>query len=233
MPPNTAPYPTGQPVPAPHHKGASKLPVILLVVFIVLFIAAAVFAVWAYGGMTDYKTNVDQKVADAVVIAKQETSTQKDNEFVEKYKNPYSTYKGPDTYGGVQIQYPRTWSAYIDEKGTGTNVVDGYMHPAFVPGLNSGTAFALRLEIVNQSYDQQVKQFDSKVKTGKVKVSPYKAKQVPSVVGTRVEGEINTGQTDYMVLFPIRDKTLRVSTQSTNFVGDFDNIILANIKFTP
>lgn len=218
--------------PATHH-GASKLPIILLVVFILLFIGAAAFGVWAYGGRQDYKNNTDQKIADAVVVAKKQTSDQKDKEFEEKYKNPYNTYDGPDTYGSVHVQYPRTWSAYINEKSSGTNLLDGYLHPAFVPGIDSGTAFALHVEVVNQTFEQQVKSFDSKVKIGKVKVSPYKVKQVPDVVCSRVEGEINTGQKDFMVLCPIRDKTLRVSTQSDKYLGDFDNIVMTNLKFTP
>lgn len=247
MPPNNASLPPAAapaPVPVPpvgghpasqptaHHKGSSKLPWVLMAVFVLLFLGAVGFGIWAYGSQQDYKNNADQKIADAVVIAKKETATQKDNEFVEKYKNPYDLYEGPDTYGSVRIQYPRTWSAYINEKG-GSTPLEGYWHPGFVPGVDSGTAFALHVEVVNQSFEQQVKSFDSKVKSGKVKVAPYKAKQVPDVTGSRVEGEINTGQKNYMVLFPIRDKTLKVSTQSDRFLGDFNNIILPNLKFTP
>jgi len=36
-----------------------------------------------------------------------------------------------------------------------------------------------------------------------------------------------------MILLPLRDKTLKISTESQQFVGDFDNIILANLKFVP
>ncbi len=111
--------------------------------------------------------------------------------------------------------------------------VEGYFHPSFVPGVQSGTDFALRVQVTNQPYDQELKQFESKTKSGKVKVSPYKAPKVPNVLGSRVDGEINNGQKDSMVLFPVRDKTLKISTESDQFLSDFNSIILANLTFVP
>jgi hypothetical protein len=219
--------------PASQRRHSNLLLIILLVVFILLFIGALVFGIWAYGGMQDYKKNVDPKIAAAVSIAHKQTASAKDKEFVEKYKNPLEEYNGPATLGSIKLQYPRTWSAYVDEKGAGAVQLDGFLHPGFVPGVNSGTAFALRIEVVNQPFANQMKQFDAKVKSGTLKVSPYVPKQVPSVLGARVEGEINTGQRNTMVLLPLRDKTLKISTQSTQFLGDFDNTIMPNLKFVP
>lgn len=222
----------GMPVGQPK-KGMNVLliPFILTLLF---FLGAAGFGIWAFAGMQDYKNNSDKKSAAAVEIAKQEVSTAKDKEFVEKEKNPLDTYKGPAAFGTLNIQYSKKWSAFVTEaQGNTSTPVDGYFHPNFVPGVQSGTDFALRVKVTGRSYAEEMKQYDSKVKQGKVKVSPYSAPKVPGVLGSRIEGEINTGQQGVLVLFPVRDKTIQISTESTQFKGDFDSIIMANLTFVP
>ena len=206
-----------------------------LIISVLLLLGALGFGLWSFTGMQDYKNNSDKKVSSAVQIAQQETSTAKDKEFIEKEKSPLKQYKGPAAFGTVTIQYPKTWSAFVTETTNGGGTpVDGYFHPGFVPGLQSGTDFALRVKVVSKQYADEMKQFESKMKAGKVKISPYKApKMTDGTVGSRIDGEINTGQQDSMILFPLRDKTIEISTESGQFRGDFDSIILANLTFVP
>lgn len=225
------PQPT--PLSANSRKPRPRGLIITLIICIILFLSALIFGIWAFAERQDYKFNSDQKAAKAVAIAVQKESTRKDNEFVEKEKNPLKSYQGSGTYGSVLIQYPKTWGAYIIEtKGTPTPI-DGYFHPNFVPGQQSGTAFALRLQVTGRSYEQEMKQFEASVKAGKVTITPYVPKNVPGITGARIHGEINQGQVGTMVVLPLRDKTLKISTESQQFIGDFDNIILANLKFSP
>ena len=217
----------------PASKRHSNIPWIITIIFLVLLLfGAAGFGIWAYARSEDYKNNVEPKINAAVEIAKKQTETEKDNEFIEKEKNPYRTYISPSVSGSVKIIYPKTWSAYVDE--TGSVPVDGYFHPAFVPGLQSKKVFAIRVEVVNQEYSQVVRGFDGKAKSGKVKVAPYKAPKMPEVLGTRIDGEIDTGLKGSLVLLPLRKQTIKVSTQSSDqFAGDFNNIILANLEYEP
>lgn len=207
--------------------------IISLILTILLLMGAVGFGVWAFMSQQDYKNNSDQKSAAAVQIAVQQESTRKDKEFVELEKKPLKAYQGPEPYGSLIIKYPKTWGAYVIEANRSSKPVEAYFHPNYVPGIDSGTAFALRLQISNQAYAQEMKQFDAKVKAGKLKVSPYTPKNVPGLVGSRVEGEINTGQKDVMILLPLRDKTIKLSTEAEQFVGDFDKIILENFTFVP
>ncbi len=233
MPPQQG-YPQMPQAPVQLPKSKSGLGLILtLVFFILLFIGAAAFAAYAYTSMLDYKDKSDQKSAKAVAIAIKQEDTKKDNEFTEKEKSPYKTYQGPTSYGSVNITYPKTWSAYIEEKDRDNTPVNGYFHPNFVPATNGGTAFALRIEVTNQAYDQVLKTFDSNVKAGKVTVRPFVAKNVPGVTGARVDGEIEREKKGSMILLPLRDKTIKVYAEAQQFVPDFDNIVLANLKFSP
>jgi len=205
---------------------------IVLGLFVVLFASATAFGVWAYGSRQDYKDNSDQKAAAAVAVAVKNEDKTKDAEFVEREKNPLRTYTGPEQYGKVSIQYPKTWSAAITEAAS-NNVIDGYLHPSFVPGFQSNTNFALRLQVLQSPYDAVLKQFDSAVRGGQVKVTPYVAPKQPGITGARIEGQLTPQKKGTMVLLPLRDKTIKLWTESDQFVGDFNNIILANLTFQP
>ncbi|MCA9331644.1 hypothetical protein KC968_01740 [Candidatus Saccharibacteria bacterium] len=207
--------------------------IIALIIFVLGFLGSSGFGFWAYAQMQDYKNNVDKKVSAAVEQAVEETKAVKEKEFEERSKDPNKKYKGPATFGAVEITYPKTWSATVTE-GDGGTPVNGYFHPDFVPGPKSGTAFALRLEVIEQPYDRVLSTYDSDAKKGSVKVSPYKAGRVQSVLGARLDGEIEKDMQGSTVLFPLRDKTIRISTLSGESFGkDFNDIVLKNLIFTP
>lgn len=206
----------------------------LLVVFVIATLVVSGFAFAIAGERDDYKNNVDEKVAAAVGVAVKEAEETKEREFLERNKSPYKKYKSPAVFGAVEVTYPKTWSATIDEKGSGNTPVVGYFHPDYVPGPKSGTAFALKIEVIESPYSVTLGRYESAAKRGAVKISPYKAKRVPSVLGARVNGEVEKGFQGSAVLFPLRDKTIRVSTLSRDSFGaDFDKIILAQLIFTP
>jgi hypothetical protein len=48
----------------------------------------------------------------------------------------------------------------------------------------------------------------------------------------RVKGEVRNETVD-MVVLPLRDKTLQLWTEGTQFENDFNNNILANFSFSP
>ena len=218
-----------------NQRGGSAALLFAFVFVVLLLFGAIVFGIWAYMGVQDYKANMEPKVAAAVEVAKKEISTTKDNELAEREKSPLKRYSGSATYGSVGISYPKTWSAYVDESGTGdsSNPLNGYFHPNFVPGVQESSSFALRVQVVPTSYSEELKQFDSLVTEGKVKISAYSAPKVAGIVGVRVDGQIINEKKGSMVLFPLRDKTLKVWTEADQFVGDFNNSVLPNLTFIP
>lgn len=220
-----------QPIPKPKkHINVLLIPLILCLLFL---IGAIIFGFWAYMSREDYKKNSDQKAAAAVEQAEKELSDKKEAEFKEREKAPLKQYEGPATFGSVVIQYPKTWGAFITQSDRSATPIDGYMHPNFVPGLQSGTAFALHFQVLNSSYDQELKKYEANTKSGKVQVTPASVPNVPEVAGVRITGEIEQGKVGTVVLFPLRDKTLKLVTESEQYNKDFNDIILANLTFEP
>lgn len=216
-----------------NQQGAIDSWLIAFIITLIVFFAASGFGLWAYMGKQEYKNNVDAKIEKAVTAAVIKNSSNKDKEFLEKEKLPLRTYNGPAAYGSVSVSYPKTWNLYMDETGKSTNAIDGFFNPNFVPGLQSGSSVALRVQVINKQYALVTRGFESNIKTGKVKAIPFKADKVPSAVGLRLDGEVVIGKQGSMVILPVRDKTLQIWTEAVQFVPDFNTIILPNLNFVP
>ncbi len=205
-----------------------------LIVTIVLLLGAIGFGAWAYMSRQDYKTNSDKKALKAADARQTETEKKDAAKYAEEAKNPLTSHKAPDQFGGVTVQYPKTWSAYVIETTQGNEVVDDYFHPGAVPGVQSkDAAYALRIQIVNQAYDRVVKSYENSVTTQKLAASVYALPKVPTVVGTRFDGEVVQNKQGSLIVLPVRNMTLKIWTEAPSFLADFNNIILPNLTFSP
>ena len=210
--------------------------IILVIVLLVALVGSVAFGFWAYSSRNDYKNNSDQKASKAVQASKSVQRAELQKQFDEQAKLPSKTYQGPTTYGSVTFKYPKTWNAYVDQTSS-QNPIVGYFYPDIVPGASSGTAYALKVNLISTPYDQDLKRYDGLIKLGKVKAAAYVPPQMVNVtnvqVGTRFDGEIVNKLTGSMVMIKVRDKTLEISTESTDFMSDFDNVVLKNLTFIP
>ncbi len=209
------------------------LPLILTGLFLVVSVG---FGAWAYMSRSDYKDRSDQKVAVAVKTAIAQEDIIKDKQHAEADKLPLKTYIGPDQYGSLHITYPKTWSAYINTGSSSGQPVDDYFHPNAVPYISDqSVAFALRVQVLAQSYASTVRTFTEAVNAKRLTATPYSLPKVPSVVGIRYEGTIdpNAKETGTMIVLPLRDKTLKIWTEGPSFTADFNNSVLPNFTFSP
>lgn len=210
------------------HLNGLLIPLILV---LLLLMGAIGFGVWAYAGRQDYKDNSDQKVVAAVATAEQNTAAKKDKDFLEQEKQPFRQYNGPIALGSLVLTYPKTWSGYVNEKSNASTPLDGYFQPGVVPYVDGTASYALRVQIVSNSYANVLKSFDSNVKSSKLKATAYNPAKVPTVTGVRLDGEVSPKKQGSMVVVPIRDKTLEIWTESNDFVKDFNENILPNYTF--
>ena len=200
------------------------------------FLAAAVFAGWAFMSRQDYKVKSDKKAAAAAESARIEESVSQQARFEEESKVPYKKFTGSTTYGSVSFNYPKTWSGYVDES-VSSEPINGYFHPAIVPGLQSKAAYALRVELVDTDYSSVLGQHDSEIKDGSAKASAYIPPKMVAVTnvqpGIRLDGVLDSSTSGSMIIIKVRDKTLQVYTQSNDFLNDFNNTILTSLTFAP
>ncbi len=206
--------------------------VVALVVSLLLFFGATGFGAWAFLSRQDYKQNVDEKIKAALVVNTKEVQAKDALEYAEAAKQPLKTYIGPEAFGSIHVQYPRTWSSYVVT--TTGQPLDFYAQPDFVPSVtDKNSSFALRVQVTAVSYNQVVQQFQGLLKQGKVSASPYALPKNPTIVGLRIDGQITNTKQGSMIILPLRDKTLKLWTESSQSVADFNNNILPNTSFSP
>lgn len=207
---------------------------ISLILTVLLLVGAIGFGAWAYQERQKYKTNTDALVAVAVDAAKQAANAAKEKDFLERVKQPYKTYQGPDATGSLVVVFPKTWSGYVDDSGSGAARLDGYFAPGVVPpATNPNSIFALRLQVVEQSYDKVLESFVSQQRSGKLNISVYALPKLPQIVGVQVKGELSNKKTVTMVVLPLRADTLQIWTEGSQYLHDFNTDILPNVSFSP
>lgn len=215
-------------------RGAINLLLIPFIMLLLFFFGAVGFGAWAYNQRTHYKDHSDQEVAAAVEKAIDTQKTTDAAEYAEQAKKPYDTYIGPAAFGNITVNYPKTWSAYTIENERGGNPISAYFQPGTVPSvIDEDNAFALRVELVQTPYDTVLGQFKALLTANKVTVAPYTLPKVPSIVGSRIEGQITPTKQGTMVVLPLRNLTLKIWTESNDFKGDLDTHILPNLTFVP
>lgn len=197
-----------------------------LVLAILLLIAASVMAVIYYTKFIEQR-DTNQPIIDAAVVKAEEAQKEQlETEFTEREKLPTKNYTSPSELGTVKLVFPKTWSSYVEV--TRANGMDFYAHPNYVPSDNVN--YALRMSVVNRPFANEVKSYDNAVKKGELRAT---AVRVSGTTGSRLDGFLEKDQEGSMVIFPLRDKTLRVWTESNEFRDDFNNIVLKGLTFVP
>lgn len=202
-----------------------------------LVIGAAGFAFWAFGERQDYKNNTDQKIAVAEEATRQKTTEENNKQFAEEAKNPLRPYTGPAEFGSISLQYPKTWSGYVDTASSGSAAFTALFHPGVVPAQTgksgSRAAVALKVEVLNREYSTIVKQRESLVRNGELSASAYAFPKQENQIGTKFVGKLSSDLNGTELIVPLRDKTLIVTTETDQYLNDFTTYILPNFNFEP
>ena len=225
VPPNNPNQPMGDasqsPAPKAKKAGSAWMPVGIIFIIISLLLGGA-FG-WALMGYIDYRDNTNYKIAQAVADESKVVSKKMSDKFKEEAKQPYSVFVGPDDYGRVSFEYPRTWSvAVYNEESVGGKPFRAFLHPEVVPPESDKQQFAIRVIIEDIDYDKAVNKYANLVKKGDLKTSPV---QVDMLNGTRLDGNFSKDIRGSAVMFKVRDKVLTIRTDANTFMADFDKLV--------
>ena len=209
-----------------NQSGTVSLLVIPVILLSIATIALSVISVMYYNNYVEQRDNNQPIITKAVEEAEAAQKEKLTKDFTEREKQPLKTYTSPAELGSVLLKFSKTWDSYVDIKDSSS--MDFYAHPNFVPANNVN--YALRMSVVKADYSKELKKYTALVKKGDLKATSATAS---GVTGARLDGLLQKDQEGSMVIFPFRDKTLRVWTENPDFRGDFDNIVLKNLTFVP
>jgi hypothetical protein len=195
----------------------------------VLTAGLAGFGIWAFSNYQDQKNNTDSKIETAVTKAKVTQAAELEKQFLEREKQPYTKFNGPDDLGHVSFDYPKTWSVYVDKNGAAGGY-EAYLNPGTVPTVAGDQPYAARVVIDDRTYQETLKSYESLVKKGNLKSSPI---TVNNFTGVRLDGAFSKQREGSSVIFKVRDKSLIISSDATAFRNDFDNVIVKSLDFNP
>jgi len=211
-----------------YNRGSIDPMAVAFVLVSILAIVAIGVAVWAYINYNEEKNTVNQQVQVAELNKEKEVSERMNAEFLEKEKLPNRKFNGPEDYGSLSFDYPKIWSLYNAKDAANGGSYEAYFHPYLVPPVSNDTQVALRVLIEENSYDNVVKTYDSKVKDGKLKASPVIVNT--DITGLRLDGSFSETIRGSAIVFKLRDKTVTIRTDANTFLGDF-NALIASVKF--
>ncbi|PID30184.1 hypothetical protein CR983_03065 [Candidatus Saccharibacteria bacterium] len=207
-----------------HQRGMIQPMTIMVVVMSILFLAAGGLAVWAYIEYDKARTDVDRQIATAVAEAQKEQAELDEEKFAQREKEPNRQFVGPNDYGRVTFDYPKTWSVYVNESAAdGKSTYEAYLSPITVPPVrDKESRFALRVTIEDKAYAEVVDSYSNDVEKGELKSRGASAK---GQQGTRLDGKFDKDLRGAAVIFKIRDKTLTIRTDADTFKPDFDKLV--------
>lgn len=186
---------------------------------------AIVFGVWAYTQYGDYRNNFDSKLELGVSEAVKEQAEADEAKYAELEKEPNSQFVGPEDYGRVTFDYPKTWSVYeATDVSNGDGTYEAYLNPVVVPSTEvEDQKFAIRVTIQEESVDAVLAEYDDLVKEGTMKTSSF---SVNGITGTRLDGNFTDAIRGSAVVLKVRDKTLTIRTDADKaFKTDFEALI--------
>lgn len=225
-----APSPNAPKPPKQKMSKEDKKNLIKLISLITTSVLAVVFVglfIWKSVDYSDIKENMDSKIDVAVAAARDEQAEQLEEEFAAREKYPYKTFAGPDDYGSLTFQYPKTWSVYIAADAANGGDYEAYLNPGEINPIGKSNINALRVKIYDSSFEKVVADYQKELER---KGSNLKADTITinGTTASRYSGTLpNTDSLNgYIVIFKIRDKTVTLQTDSVLFEGDFNALLL-------
>ena len=211
-----------------NNQTGSTEPLLIATISLSVFgLLAAVAAVWGIMNYIEQKTNVDGKVTQAVDGSKKIQADTDEAKFTAREKDPNRQFVGPDDYGRLSFDYPKTWSVYVAKDASRGGDYEAYLNPVSVPTVSTTQQYALRITIEQTDYDKAVASYSSAVKKGDLVSSAVSA---DGNNGTRLDGAFSKDIRGAAVLYKVRDKTITLRTDADTFKPDFEKLI-KTIKF--
>lgn len=216
--PSAAPYDAG-------YEKAKKRNLIETIILIVACLIAVTFIglfIWKYLEWDSIKTDVDGQVDAAVAMAVSENTTKLENEFLEREKYPYKTFSGPADYGSVSFEFPKTWNTYIALDAVNGGNFEAYLNPGEVQPVSQQTINALRVQILNQTFENTARNYDGLVKNNQLTVT---TRTIGNTVANVYVGTLPSGLRGIVTIFKVRDKTVLLQTDAELFAEEYYRLL--------
>ena len=196
------------------------------IVIVILSLVTVVFIglfVWMFMQYNEANADVEEKISKAVTLAKDQQAEELEAEFLEREKEPFNNFAGPEDYGELSFKYPRTWSVYVAADASNGGDFEAYFNPVQVNRISNDTINALRVIIRNKSFESVASDYERYVSSGELSIDTV---TINGTTANRYTGTIpGTNLNGIIVIIKIRDKTAILRTDSMLFENDFNGVL--------
>ena len=208
----------------------SLIKTIAIVVLTLISLTFIGLFIWMFIRYDEVQMDINGQIDVAVAEAKDEQAAKDEEEFLQREKYPYRTFKGPADYGELTFQYPKTWSVYVAADASNGGDYEAYMNPVEVNVVAKDTINALRVSILNKSFEAVAEEYQKAMERRDANLT-MQSVTFNGITGNRYTGTIpGTDLSGFIVIFKIRDKTAILQTDSVLFEGDY-NTLLETVQF--
>jgi hypothetical protein len=225
LPTNSSPFnsmPTRSSGPGP----------IMLILVVLLGIGTLAFGISTltfYNQAATVKKTANAQLVAAVAEAKKTQKEADDQAYQNAANSPYRSYNAPTAYGSFEIKFPKTWSSFVSENTSGTQV-NLLINPDFVRRTNSNEdPVATKVLLVDQNSTRYMSSFSAQIKQKKVKQTEI---TVSGLKAFDLTGAFTDKKVARMVIVPVRDKVVVFINENNRYTAEF-NEILAQAKIVP
>ena len=232
---NPTPTPPINPYPSqpekvsftPDKRSEKNKNIFILILALATIIFVGLF-VWKFLDWSSLNGKVDKLVSEQVAEKELAIKENYDAEIAELDKKPFEHFLGPADYGELRFDYPRTWSLFVAKDATATTndnrIYEAYMHPYSIGPITSDSILALRIYILNRSYDSIVQEYNSYVQSGVLEHN------IITINNGNNNAALYSGTTGgkniKTIIFKVRSQTIQLWTDAAdNFGSDFDKIV--------
>ena len=225
-----------QVMPAKKKDIAGLVKTIAIIIISLIAVTFIGLFIWMFTRYNDASSDLEYKIDTAVAEAKDEQHAKDEAEYIIREKNPYKTFAGPEDYGQLTFQYPKTWSVYVESDASSGGDFKAYFNPIQVNAVGKDTINALRVTVRNASFDSVVNEYKRYVEGKDPTLTVESINIGDTDKGFEVPANFYSGNipgTDlngFIVTFKIRDKTVILQTDSVLFENDF-RALLGTIVF--
>lgn len=215
------------PAAAPYdpHARKSKRSLVETIILVVVSLIAVTFIglfIWKYLDWDNVKTDVDGQIDAAVAMAVSENTTKLENEFLEREKYPYKTFSGPADYGSLNFEFPKTWNTYIAADAANGGNFEAYLNPGEVQPVSKQSINALRVQILDQSFENVARSYERLLKNNQLTVT---TRSVGGAVANVYTGTLPNNIYGIATIFKLRDKTILLQTDAELFAEEYYKLL--------
>jgi hypothetical protein len=199
---------------------------------VLLGVGAAGFALLAvvfYSQSASSKSELKATKAQAYTSGKADQKAADDTLQRQLSESPFNTYTAPRAAGSFVINYPKGWSAKVDECENCGTPVDLYVSPALVRSVSGQyRPAAVHVQLVSRASADLLNGYADALSQKKLRQS---ATTVSGIAAIRLDGQFDRFAGS-LVAVPVRDKTLLFWNEDTARLAEY-NEVLAQAKVNP